>query len=70
MNLFPKNKKTVGKQKTIYLIPLQLKEVVEIVGVERGAQVIGRSFAVVQVRMGRVGLGSESIESTRLMRVL
>lgn len=70
MNLFPKNKKTVGKQKTNYLIPLQLKEVVEIVGVERGAQVIGRSFAVVQVRMGRVGLGSEGIEGTRLMRVL
>ncbi len=69
MNLFPKPS-SVGEQKTSYLIPLQLKEVVEIVGVERGAQIIGRSFAIVQVRMGRVGLGSEGIEGTRLMRVL
>lgn len=69
MNLSP-TKSTVKGEKTSYLIPLQLKEVVEIVGVERGAQVIGRSFAVVQVRMGRVGLGSEGIEGTRLMRVL
>ncbi len=69
MNLFPKPS-SVGEQKTSYLISLQLKEVVEIVGVERGAQIIGRSFAIVQVRMGRVGLGSEGIEGTRLMRVL
>lgn len=54
-----------------HLIPLQLKEVAEIVGVQGRAQVRRcRSLAESEVRVGRVGFGSERVKSAGLVRVL
>lgn len=54
-----------------HLVPLQLKEVVEIVGVEGRAQLrrSGR-LAEVEIRVRRVGLGSERVERAGLVGVL
>lgn len=53
-----------------HLIPLQLKEVVEIVGVQGRAQVRCGSLAETEIRVGRVGLGSERVKSAGLVGVL
>lgn len=57
-------------QRKAYLVSLELKEAVEIVGAERGAELGCRGFAVAQIRMARTRFGSESIESAGLVRVL
>ena len=54
-----------------HLIPLQLKEVVEIVGVQGRAQVRrSGSLAEAVIRVGRVGFGSECVKSAGLVGVL
>ncbi len=54
-----------------HLIPLQLKEVVEIVGVQGRAQVRRcGSLAEIEIRVGRVGFGSERVKSAGLVGVL
>lgn len=54
-----------------HLIALQLKEVVEIVGVEGRAQVRrGGSLAETEIRVGRVRFGSERVKGAGLMGVL
>ena len=54
-----------------HLVPLQLKEVVEIVGVEGRAQVRRcGSLAEIEIRVGRVGLGSERVKGAGLVGVL
>lgn len=54
-----------------HLIPLQLKEVVEIVGVQGRAQVRRcRSLAETVIRVGRVWFGSERVKSAGLVGVL
>lgn len=56
---------------SIHLIPLQLKEVVEIVGVE-GRAYVRRcgSLAESEIRVGRVWFGSEGVKSAGLVGVL
>lgn len=56
----------------VHLIPLQLKEVVEIVGVEGRAQVRPclLSLAEAEIRVGRVGFGSERVKGAGLVGVL
>ena len=54
-----------------HLVPLQLKEVVEIVGVEGRAQVRRcGSLAEIEIRVGRVGFGSERVKGAGLVGVL
>lgn len=54
-----------------HLIPLQLKEVVEIVGVQGRAQVRRcGSLAETEIRVGRVGFGSECVKGAGLVGVL
>lgn len=54
-----------------HLISLQLKEVVEIVGVQGRAQVRRcGSLAETEIRVGRVGFGSERVKSAGLVGVL
>ena len=56
---------------SIHLIPLQLKEVVEIVGVE-GRAYVRRcgSLAESEIRVGRVCFGSKGVKSAGLVGVL
>lgn len=56
---------------SIHLIPLQLKEVVEIVGVE-GRAYVRRcgSLAESEIRVGRVWFGSKGVKSAGLVGVL
>lgn len=55
----------------VHLISLQLKEVVEIVGVQGRAQVRPcGSLAEAEIRVGRVGFGSECVKSAGLVGVL
>lgn len=55
----------------VHLIPLQLKEVVEIVGVQGRAQVRRcRSLAETVIRVGRVWFGSKRVKSAGLVGVL
>ncbi len=59
------------RQSMFHLIPLQLKEVVEIVGVQGRAQVRRcGSLAEVEIRVGRVGLWSERVKGAGLVGVL
>lgn len=54
-----------------HLVSLQLKEVVEIVGVEGRAQVRRcGSLAEAEIRVGRVGFGSERVKGAGLVGVL
>lgn len=55
-----------------HLIALQLEEAVEIVGVQgRGAQLArGGGLAEAEVRVGRVGFGSERVEGAGLVGIL
>lgn len=55
-----------------HLTALQLEEVVQIVGVEgRGAQLArGGRLAEAELRVGRVGLGSERVKRAGLVGVL
>lgn len=54
-----------------HLVSLQLKEVVEIVGVQGRAQLRRcGSLAEAEIRVGRVGFGSERVKSAGLVGVL
>lgn len=55
---------------SIHLIPLQLKEVVEIVGVEGRAYVRCWSLAESEIRVGRVWFGSKGVKRAGLVGVL
>ena len=65
------NFKPDPRRACVHLVPLQLKEVVEIVGVEGRAQLRrAGGLAEVEIRVGRVGLGSEGVEGAGLVGVL